>query len=116
MKIALWIDKLRQPSSWNWMCEEKRVKSAWTWTKTYADSVHELGTGKYRYVSLNASFESADLADCGLNVSKWIAQEAEAGRLSRLTWYIHSALPYDQQMISYLEAASKSWDHKENIK
>jgi hypothetical protein len=112
-KIALWIDDALMPRHWWVMTDDERQQDQWAWVKTYEQAILELGTGKYRHVSLDFSLDETDPRHCGLDVAKWILQEAEAGRLPRLSWAIHSIHPRADEMLPFLKAADQSWKARE---
>lgn len=112
-KIALWIDDVAMPKHWWVMTDDERQQDQWTWVKTYEQAILELGTGKYQHVSLDFSLNETDYRHCGLDVVKWILQEAEAGRLPRLSWAIHSIHPRADEMRPFLKAADQSWKARE---
>jgi hypothetical protein len=113
-KDSLWLDDGRRPSDWDYADEETRDSSSWVWVETVDEAIQALQSGHYRYVSLDYSLDSTDPGHCGTDLAKWILQEAEAGRLPRLTWSLHSGLSSGrEEMRPYLKAADQSWVARE---
>jgi hypothetical protein len=118
-KDSLWLDDGRAPSEWErgLSCsQEDRDASEWVWVMTIDEAKTALQSGRYRYVSLDWSLESTDPDHTGTDLAKWILQEAEAGRLPRLKWYVHSGLSSGRaEMRPYLKAADQSWAAREKV-
>ncbi len=113
-KDALWLDDGRRPSDWDYADEETRDSSSWVWVETIDEAIQALKSGHYDHVSLDYSLESTDPGHCGTDLAKWILQEAEAGRLPRLSWSLHSGLSSGrEEMRPYLKAADQSWSARE---
>jgi hypothetical protein len=103
--VQLWVDDCRQPSGW-W----QGVSAAYDWARTYEAATTALSSGKYSYASLDFDLSDTDPRHSGTDVARWIAQEAEAGRLPRLVCSIHSMHPdAGRNMGSFLRAAEESW-------
>ena len=70
-------------------------------------AIAALRTGKVTFMSFDHDLGKDDT---GYTVAKWIEEEAQAGRIPRLFWQIHSANPVGQKnMEAALTNADKFW-------
>lgn len=99
--MKLWLDDVRpMPQGY-----DRHVRTA-------AETISAIQEGIFDEVSLD--HDLGDGCGTGLEVARWIEEEARAGRLGRLRWRVHSMNPVGKAaMECYLRNADRVWAKRE---
>lgn len=108
--IKLWLDDERDPTS-------KRIQEQFgadgdeVWVKTAREAIAALEAGNVSSISLDHDLGPGD--GTGMDVAKWIEENAFNNTLKSLKWYIHSLSAIGRKnMQGALINANKYWtDH-----
>ena len=94
--IALWLDDLREmPASFD------------VHVRTVEEAISLLRTGNVGSISFDHDL-GTKLS--GYDLATWIETEAEAGRLGRVVWAVHSSnAPGRQAIIAAMNSAERFW-------
>lgn len=106
--IKLWLDDERDPCS-------RAIQNYFgadgdeVWVKTAGQAIHYLKQGNVVSISLDHDLGSG--AGTGLDVAKWIEEQAYYRTLPRLSWSVHSMNPVGRRDIARtMKKADEFWD------
>lgn len=107
--MKLWLDDERDP-------RDPKIQSGFgaegdeVWAKTAAVAISYLNQGRVTFVSLDHDLGPPS-AGTGMDVAKWIEEQAYHGTLPRLTWAVHSKNAVGaKNMTRALVKADEFWD------
>lgn len=86
--MKLWLDDERDPRE-PFIQSEFGADGDEVWVKTAGMAIHYLKQGGVESISLDHDLGPAS-AGTGLDVAKWIEEQAFHGQLPRLIWSVHS--------------------------
>lgn len=85
--MKLWLDDERDPSE-NYIKRYFGFEGDETWVKTSQEAINLLASGKVKSISFDHDLGRG--GGTGLQVAKWIEEQAFHGNIPRLSWEIHS--------------------------
>ena len=114
-QIEIWLDDERDPNDEFIQREfERNIRPGMVWAKTAWDAISLLKQGNVSYISLDHDL-GPPAAGTGLDVAKWIEEQAFHGKFPRLKWSLHSANPAGvRNMMFAMKAAERFWDEQEH--
>lgn len=98
MQVKLWLDDERDPSVPN-IQNYFGAEGNEIWVKTAAVAINYLQQGNVVSISLDHDLGPAS-AGTGMDVAKWIEEQAYHGTLPRLNWSVHSLNPIGKKNIT----------------
>ena len=109
--VRLWLDDDRDPTE-PWIQRQYGAKGDEVWVKTASMAIEMLMVGNVSSISLDHDLGSMS-AGTGMDVAKWIEEQAHANTLQRLEWDVHSLNPIGRiNMTAAMRNADKYWtDH-----
>lgn len=108
MQIKLWLDDERDPSAPN-IQNHFGAEGDEVWVKTAAVAISYLRQGNVISISLDHDLGPAS-AGTGMDVAKWIEEQAFHGKLPRLSWSVHSMNPVGKKnMMRAMLRADEFW-------
>jgi hypothetical protein len=112
--MKIWLDDERDPT-------KRIIQSQFgsegdeVWAKSAPVAINYLKQGRCTFISLDHDLGAG--AGSGMDVAKWIEEQAYHGTLTRLTWTIHSMNAVGRKnMEKALFNADKYWSIHEAIK
>lgn len=109
--MKLWLDDERDPSD-PFIQSEFGADGDEVWAKTAATAINHLRQGNVTSVSLD--HDLGPRSGTGMDVAKWIEEQAFHGTLPRLAWAVHSMNPAGRaNMIRALLRADDFWKKNE---
>lgn len=107
--IRLWLDDERDP-------RDPKIQSDFgaegdeVWVKTASVAINHLRGGNVSSISLDHDL-GIGVTGSGMDVAKWIEEQAFHGTLARLEWAVHSMNPVGaKQMMQALMKAEEFWN------
>jgi hypothetical protein len=107
--MKLWLDDERNP-------KDKEIQSLFgsngdeTWVKTASQAINRLKSKAVTFISLD--HDLGPNAGTGLDVAKWIEEQAYYGNIPKLTWFVHSMNPVgNQNIVNCLSKADEYWQN-----
>lgn len=92
----LWIDDIRTPPQ------------GWIWAKTSSEAIKLLLTRTFSEISFDHDLGGQDTA---YRVACFLEEKAQAGKIGKIAWKIHSANPVGERNIRMaMESADKFWN------
>ena len=111
MRIKLWLDDERDPKD-PYIQSEFGAKGDEKWVKTASDAIHYLKQGNVTFISLDHDLGTE--AGTGMEVAKYIEEQAFHGTLPRLLWSVHSLnIVGVKNMMNALFKANDFWRNHE---
>lgn len=108
MQIKLWLDDERDPTD-PYIQNMFGAEGDEIWVKTAHVAISHLQQGNIISVSLDHDL-GPDSAGTGMDVAKWIEEQAFHGNLPRLSWSVHSLNPIGaRDMTRALKRADVFW-------
>lgn len=105
--MNLWLDDERNPKD-KYIQSEFGADDSYFWVKTARDAINILKNGNVKNISLDHDLGTN--AGDGLEVAKWIEEQAFLGNIERINWSIHSMNPIGRKnMERALEKADEFW-------
>jgi len=102
------LDDIRNPKDPQY--EKYGAKGDEIWVKTPNEAIKILSTGLVKSISLDHDLQLPD-PENGYKVAKWIEEAAYFGKISKLTWKIHTDNPTGKaNMLLALKNADRYWD------
>ena len=109
--ISLWLDDERDPTDPT-IQQYFRATGYEVWVKTAHEAIELLKTGRVTRISLDHDL-GPESAGTGMDVAKWIEENAFSGNLKRLRWSLHSQNPIGiRNMAIAMRKADKYWAMK----
>ena len=110
--MKLWLDDERDPKQRN-IQSQFGSEGDEVWAKTAAVAINHLKQGTFTFISLDHDLGPAS-AGTGMDVAKWIEEQAYHGTLPRLAWSVHSMNAVGRKnMTKALSNADKYWNEKD---
>jgi hypothetical protein len=107
-KISIWLDDERDPND-HGIQEDFHSFPGMTWAKTATEAIELLKTGKVEYISFDHDLGSMQ-AGTGMDVAKWIEEQAFHGNIPKLSWTVHSYNPIgSKNIIRAMKKAEEFW-------
>jgi hypothetical protein len=107
--MKLWLDDDRDPRD-KFIQYQFGAEGDEIWVKTAIAAISYLKQGDVAYISLDHDLGPVS-AGTGLDVAKWIEEQAFLGLLPRLTWSVHSMNPVGEKAIyKAMMQAEKFWN------
>lgn len=107
--MKLWLDDERDPTDPKIQCIFGS-KGDEIWVKTASSAIAHLNQGQVESISLDHDLGPPS-AGTGMDVAKWIEEQAFFGTLPRLTWSVHSKNPVGtKNMMRALAKADEFWN------
>ena len=107
--MRLWLDDERDPRDPKIQCGFG-AEGDEIWVKTASAAIAYLNQGQVESVSLDHDLGPPS-AGTGMDVAKWIEEQAFFGTLPRLTWSVHSKNAVGaKNMTQALVKADEFWD------
>jgi len=108
MQVKLWLDDERDPSS-PMIQARFGADGDEIWVKTALVAIQYLQQGNVVSISLDHDLGPAS-AGTGMDVAKWIEEQAFRGTLPKLDWSVHSMNPVGaKNMKKALKKANEFW-------
>lgn len=106
--MKLWLDDERDPNSLK-IQEEFGAEPGMIWVKTAQAAINRLQNGDITYVSLDHDLGPIS-AGTGLDVAKWIEEQAFNNNIEFIEWDCHSLNPVGKKSIfAAMRNAEKYW-------
>lgn len=113
--MRLWLDDERDP-------KDHYIQGAFgamgdeLWVKTADEAISYLSCGIVQHISLDHDL-GPSWAGTGMDVAKWIEEQAFRGKLPRLEWSVHSLSVVGSHNISLaMKNADRYWDdHQDHV-
>lgn len=106
--MKLWLDDERDPTQ-TYIQSNFGADGDEVWVKTAAQAIHYLKQGDVVSISLDHDLGSG--AGTGLDVAKWIEEQAYHRTLPRLSWSVHSMNPVGRKDIARaMRKADEFWN------
>ena len=107
--MKLWLDDERDPHDPK-IQQDFGAEGDEVWVKTATVAINHLNQGRVVFLSLDHDLGPPS-AGTGMDVAKWIEEQAFHGVLPRLSWTIHSKNPVGaKNMMRALVKADEYWD------
>lgn len=107
--MKLWLDDERNPKS-PLIQQDFGAEGDEVWVKTAQVAINWLKQGNVEFISLDHDLGSQSCGT-GMDVARWIEEEAYHGTLPKLNWAIHSKNPVGRQnMMRALIKADEYWE------
>lgn len=105
--LEVWLDDERDPRD-HYIQQHFRAKGNEIWVKTAQEAIQLLSTGNVASISLDHDLGPGD----GMEVARWIEEQAFLGTLLPLQWRVHSQNPVGRQNILVaMQNAERYWNH-----
>lgn len=109
----IWLDDERNPKS-NYIQSQFGAEGDEIWAKTASVAISLLQRGNVTSISIDHDLGPI-AAGTGMDVAKWIEEQAFHGKLPRLTWFVHSMNVVGNKNITRaMQKADEFWNAKIN--
>jgi hypothetical protein len=106
--IKIWLDDERDPAD-NYIQENFGSSSDMIWVKTAHAAINRLKDNNVSFISLDHDLGPPNCGT-GLDVAKWIEEQAFNGKLNALAWAVHSMNVIGSKNITRaMQNADKFW-------
>lgn len=107
----LWLDDERDPRD-PFIQSEFGAEGDELWVKTASQAIYCLNQGGVTHISLDHDLGPS--SGTGMDVAKWIEEQAFHGTLNRLVWFVHSLNPVGaKNIMQAMMQADKYWSRQE---
>ncbi|VTR97310.1 cyclic-phosphate processing receiver domain-containing protein [Tuwongella immobilis] len=107
--MKLWLDDVRDPRSVK-IQEDFGADGDELWVKTAASAIHYLRQGIVESISLDHDLGPPS-AGTGLDVARFIEEQAFYGTIPKLVWAVHSTNPVGRKaMTQAMTKADEFWN------